>query len=661
MSFPKRTIHLDFHTGPMIPDVGSDFDPEVFAKTFRDAHVDSVTVFATCHHGNAYWSTGRPERHPSLPEGLDLLGEQIRALHETGIKAPIYFSVQCNEFCANAHPEWVAVNPDGTPVRKPQLDFFEPAWQIMDMSSPYQDYLAEQLEEVLDRYGPVDGVFLDMCWDQVSVSKWARAGMNQRGLDPRGESDRNEYARLVAHSYMKRYSDMVKGATEPGAGFGVWFNSRPKVSLRDEQSFIDHVEVESLPTGGWGYTYLPYVARFVRGIDLPGLSHTGRFFKSWGDSASLKPKAALKYECAQILAMGLSNGVGDFLHPRARPSPEVYSLIGEVYDHIRRCEPFVERAKHITEAAIIVDPALGDQPGSSVIGAVRALKQLRVQFDVCKFGDDLDTYRLLVVPESTPVDDFGIKQLERFSGAGGAVIVCAEAVATANQASVRSLLGIRSAKPAPFSHSFIGARLEAGDRPADFPYVMYEPALRLEPENGTVPLADLGESYFERSYEHFSGHSYTPFAGWSKYAAVVRKERIITFGVPLFRAFGKHAVPNYRQLLDNCIDLIMPERIVQDQGPSHMEITVVENEASTVAHVLSYAPERRAEGMDIIEEPIPLVGVPVSIRMDCEPYDVSVQPHGEPVGYQYENGYLHMKLTLLDGHAMIVATRDGRG
>ena len=86
-----------------------------------------------------------------------------------------------------------------------------------------------------------------------------------------------------------------------------------------------------------------------------------------------------------------------------------------------------------------------------------------------------------------------------------------------------------------------------------------------------------------------------------------------------------------------------------------------ENEAATVAHVLSYAPERRAEGMDIIEEPIPLVDVPVSIRMDSEPYDVSVQPHGEPLGYRYENGYLHMKLTLLDGHAMIVATRDGRG
>jgi len=43
--FPRRTIHLDFHTGPSIPDVGRDFNPEEFAHTFKDAYVDSVNSF----------------------------------------------------------------------------------------------------------------------------------------------------------------------------------------------------------------------------------------------------------------------------------------------------------------------------------------------------------------------------------------------------------------------------------------------------------------------------------------------------------------------------------------------------------------------------------------------------------------------------------------
>ena len=92
--FPLRTVHLDFHTGPWVPDVGRDFDPQQFAQTFKDAYVDSVTVFAKCHHGHLYYATDHPARHPSLPKELDLLGEQIEALHNVGIRAPIAISVQ---------------------------------------------------------------------------------------------------------------------------------------------------------------------------------------------------------------------------------------------------------------------------------------------------------------------------------------------------------------------------------------------------------------------------------------------------------------------------------------------------------------------------------------------------------------------------------------
>ncbi|MGA2585370.1 MAG: hypothetical protein ABSG31_19040 [Tepidisphaeraceae bacterium] len=52
---PNRQIHLDFHTGPDIADVGVDFDAREFADTMRRARVNSVTVFAKCHHGHLYY------------------------------------------------------------------------------------------------------------------------------------------------------------------------------------------------------------------------------------------------------------------------------------------------------------------------------------------------------------------------------------------------------------------------------------------------------------------------------------------------------------------------------------------------------------------------------------------------------------------------------
>lgn len=46
-----RYSSMDFHTSPLIPKIGAQFDPEVFASTVKNANIESVLVFAKCHHG----------------------------------------------------------------------------------------------------------------------------------------------------------------------------------------------------------------------------------------------------------------------------------------------------------------------------------------------------------------------------------------------------------------------------------------------------------------------------------------------------------------------------------------------------------------------------------------------------------------------------------
>jgi hypothetical protein len=268
-------VHLDFHTGPDVVGVGSEFDPDAFARTFREAAVDSVTLFAKCHHGQLYYDTERDERHPGLSRDVHLLEQQVTALHAEGIRTPIYISVQCDEYAANTHPEWIALDENLQQVKWGE-SAYSAGWQIMDMSSPYQDYLADQIAEVIERFSPLDGIFLDMTWDQPSSSKWAKQAMKERGLDPSDPIDRDRYAREVSREYMARFRDMIEPNLSPEVASGVWFNSRPKTALGDEKQFVRHVEIESLPSGGWGYAYFPYVSRFVRPLGRPTLSHTRR-------------------------------------------------------------------------------------------------------------------------------------------------------------------------------------------------------------------------------------------------------------------------------------------------------------------------------------------------------------------------------------------------
>jgi hypothetical protein len=46
----------------------------------------------------------------------------------------------------------------------------------------------------------------------------------------------------------------------------VFFNGRVEVGMRDSLPFLTHVEIESLPSGPWGYDHFQRVARYVRRI-----------------------------------------------------------------------------------------------------------------------------------------------------------------------------------------------------------------------------------------------------------------------------------------------------------------------------------------------------------------------------------------------------------
>lgn len=665
--FPRRTIHLDFHTGPDVPDVGADFDPASFARTFADAHVDSVTVFAKCHHGHLYLDTDRPERHPGLARDLDLLSRQVEALHAVGIRAPVYLSVQVDEFAATRHPEWVAQNPDLSLVRRrenshAQGDAWTAGWHVLDMSTGYQDYLVEQTREVLDHLGRVDGLFLDMCWDQPSSTRAATEGALAVGLDPSTEQGRAAYARRNALTYMARFRDLAEPHLAPDIASGVWFNSRPKTNLHAEGRLLRHVEVESLPTGGWGYAYLPYVARFVRPLGLPTLSHTGRFHRSWGDNAALKPQAALDYETRQILSLGLTNGVGDLLHPRGVPDAAVYERIGASYAHVEACEPFLAGTAPLAQVAVVVDPELGDAPGAAGVGAVRLLQHLRHQFEIVPPGTDLDRYEVVVVPETTRVDaELGAALSAHAARGGGLVLVGNSLVGVDGAVSVPAA-GVEVVGPATDSVSFLRS-VHPAVPDLGLDTVVQDPGVRVRPLPGTEVLVGTVAPYFDRDWRHFSGHSYTApdsAAGPTGFPSVTRNGNVVAVAVPLLDNYGRFGIEAHRTVLAAVLDLLLPRPVVTAGGPLHLEAVAHRGPDRTVVSLLSYLPTRvgaglGGEGLDLVDDPFPLVDVEVGVVCPTTPTSATSQPTGEVLDLTVdEDGTARVRLTVLGGHALLV-------
>jgi len=655
--FPFRQVHLDFHTGPNIPDVGRDFDGREFARTMKRAHVNSVTVFAKCHHGHLYYNTQRPERHPGLKAGLNLLGEQVESLHREGIRAPIYISVQCDEYAANTHPEWVARKPDSGQVKGGGV--FDAQWQILDMSTPYQEFLAEQTREVLKLFHPVDGIFFDMCWDQPSTTKEFLAQVRKHGGDPQSDADRVKYSHTLALAYMKRFHRIVKDASPDAT---VYFNGRNLWNLPEEIAFQEQVEIEALPTGGWGYMFFPKNVRFARNFAKPFLGMTARFHKSWADFGGLKPYPALEYETSQMIAMGARCSIGDQLHPRGVPDAAAYELIGKAYQRVEEREPWLVDAMPLTEVGLFQAPndsnALNPRISGTDEGATRMLMQLKLQFDVVDPGSELSKYRLLVLPDVVPMDAKLARKLANYVRAGGAIL--ASGVSGLNPTGTKLLLpalGIQPHGMSPFTTTYIRFGEQVNRDVPETDHVVYETGVRVTPARGAKTVATVVEPYFERRWDHFSSHFQTPPDKASKFAAATISGKVAYINFPIFGAFARSGNYPYRLLVRNLIDRLIGQPMLSVDGPTSLEASIMRQEkpaARTIVHLLQYCPERRATNLDLIEDIVPLRDVDMSIQLKRKPTRVYLAPQNEKIPFEFKSGRVHVRVPEVRGHAMVV-------
>ena len=111
LTYPRRQVHLDFHTQPDLKNVSAHFRKEQFQPALREGNVSSTTVFARCYHGLCYYPTDVGLRHPGL--SFDLTRAMVDAAHEIGVRAPVYVNAGLGLEEAQQHPEWIARTKSG--------------------------------------------------------------------------------------------------------------------------------------------------------------------------------------------------------------------------------------------------------------------------------------------------------------------------------------------------------------------------------------------------------------------------------------------------------------------------------------------------------------------------------------------------------------------
>jgi hypothetical protein len=657
---PSRQVHLDFHTSEFIPGIGEKFDKTKWQSALKTGRINQIHIFAKCHHSWSYYPTEVGNQHPNLK--FDLLGAQIEACHEIGVKSPIYYTVGWSASDAENNPDWVAREKDG----KYQALLYdlnakgsdvkpENAWKWLcpAISGPYHEHIMEQVAELCEKY-PVDGFWFDIyhVGNNGCYCQYCQTRLKSEGVDINDRDAVIKSAALAVKAHMNALRELII-KSHPNAT--VFFNNT--THLTNTGNFNNrlydlntHQELEDLPTTWGGYDKLPLEAKYHLQNGNPIVAMSGKFHKSWGEFGGFKHADAIKYEAAVMISNGAACNFGDQLHPSGEMDIETYRNIGKAYEYVEKIEEYGLGGKPVSKLGVWL--TLNTKAD---LGIVNILLETHNDFVIAN-EMNLDELELLIVPSQSYMEVGKAKKINDWVKRGGKMIVLGEGALDKDHKRFILDIGADFISHSEFQFDFTVVKPSMGKEIVSTPFLNYDAALRIKPTNGTT-LAAVREPYFNRTYEKYSGHRATPYQlEDSPYPAIIQNGNVIYFAHKLDQLYYTHAVRLHRQLVENAINLLYKKPILTVknlQSCGRVSLLKQENKNRYVAHLL-YAPALQRGEVMVIED-FPLVpGVEIEINVPENIKKAYQIPDGIELGFTKKENILKIEVPAFSMHSGIV-------
>lgn len=647
---PQRQVHLDFHTSECIDAIGSMFDAEQFKSCLKKGHINSITIFAKCHHGWAYFPSEKNTMHPGL--NFDLLSSMLKACKEIGVESPIYISAGLDEHYFVDHPEYQVLYEKDKPLCKAIEEngrkYIEnEGWfHELCMNTPYLDVLAEQVKEVVEKFDPI-GIFLDIVGERLCFCEHCKATAKELGLDIDNPDDHKKLAQIT---YKKYYETINNAARSVKPDVRIFHNSgHISYGRRDLAHVNTHLELESLPTGGWGYDHFPMSAKYASSLNMEYLGMTGKFHLSWGEFGGFKHPNALRYEVALSLANGAKCSIGDQMHPYGFLDDATYELIGTAYKEAEKVEEYCYGVTSVADIALLsIESVLrGTAQGENSrnfaadTGAGRMLLEGKYLYDVIDPECDFSKYKLIILPDAIVADAELKNKLKAYASNGGKVL-CTGISGTDTNGDMIFDLGVKIKGKSKFNPSYYHPTYNAiGLSPSN--YIMYSTMYdtELTDENAEV-LGYSRNSFFNRGPKHFCSHFHTPFVMENNSPALVIGKDGGYISYEIFSEYEDRGSIILKDTVICAIDKILgDDKTLKTNLTSGGTVTLNSqtDKNRDILHMLYALPTKRGKNVEIIED-LPTVNNTTFEIKTGAVKSVTLVPQNKEIPFEYKNGIL---------------------
>lgn len=651
-----RQIHLDFHTSEAIDSIGAYFDKKQFQQALITGHVNSINIFAKGHHGWSYYPTKVGNIHPNLD--FDLMGAQIEACKEIGVRVQLYFTVGWSANDAREHPEWAALDKDGSNKYRNETKDLGPndtfgGWEYLAPEGEYAKLIYRQTEELLKMY-QVDGIWYDIVKaETLNYNDFSRQEMKERGIDVDDIDAVRAYNNEKYYTFLQTTHDLIQ-KYQPNASIfyngttAAYVTANVKMFKYGFYNYNTKFDLEDLPTAWGGYDIFPYRSKYFANAGKEIVAMSGKFHKAWGEFGGFKDKDAIKYEAASMIAFGAACNFGDQLHPSGIMDMATYENIGYAYQYVEKIEDYGIGGISKSTTGLYIGE---DVP--AIEGTVQMLLEKQVNFNVVNTLKDWSDIEVLIIT-SDGILDKDLPKIQKFIARGGKVLAMGEGIIKDNKPVIP--IGAEYAGKARYDvdYTVVGPEISKDIVPS--PFLNYTPAIRVEPLEGTEVLANLREPYFSRTLQHYCSHQNTPYVLYNAdHPAVIRKGNIIYIAHDLDRQYHKEGARLQRDLFYNCLSLLRTHPLVATEMPSMGRINLLHQPDKNryVVHLLYASPIQRGT-VRVIEDLIPLYNVPVTVDLDENIKSAYLIPSGKKLKAKKQNGKLEFIIPEFTCHTGIV-------
>lgn len=649
-----RQVHLDFHTSPLIDGIGTRFSKENFQTALKLGHLSSITVFAKCHHSQCYYPTKYGTMHPHLD--FDLLGAEIEAAHEIGVKAPIYITAGWSAEDAKNHPEWLARNKDGSPSTRKFDESASPdepmpncCWLDLCLNDgSYCQHIYDLTREICDRYKDIDGLFYDICVHQEACyCDECVKGMKEMGLDPDNEEDAKHYLVIKRRSWMKKCSDILY---EKHPGTSIFFNSGGADQYRPEfHCGSTHFELEDLPTAWGGYDKMPPRAKYFANTGKDYLGMTGKFHTEWGEFGGFKTGDAMKFEIAAMLTYGARCSIGDQMHPDGEMDLDTYRNIGVAYEYAEKIEEYCLDGKQTSKLGLYLS---GNEECDD--GAEKMLLETQNDFDIV-YMDNFDPFDVVVFPDCVKLSDDGAAKLKEYVARGGKVLFSGDSLIKDGKFILD--IGADYKGQGEYIQDYLCVGDAVSQDMVTSPMLMYSSAALIENKDAEV-LSTVLYPLFDRTYSHYCSHRNTPYdRSMAGVPVAVKKGSIVYIAHKICKMYRDFGSVYQKRYFKNCLNLIYSDSKIldvnMDYSAGRVSLTEQEDKSRYCLNMLYASPIKR-NIIEVIEDMPPIYEIPVNIKTEKNITRVWSPVDNEDIPFFVNCGSISFTVPKLQCHRLIV-------